>query len=146
MTKLEQWKTGQWLPGVKRGGSGWKESECGCKGAAELMQTFVAWLLSASASWCEGQDGTSGGTGWRARENVSLIFHICVWIYDYLKMKSLLKTGVSQILSVKWKKTRTSVMPGMEGRLATGVSDSRQDPWAPNSGFFKGALPRTRGQ
>lgn len=59
------------------------------------------------------QDGTSGGTGWRVCENVSLIFHICIWIYDYLKMKSLIKTGVSQILSVKWKKTRTS-----EWRLA----------------------------
>ena len=73
----------------------------------------VAWLLSVSASWREVQDGTTGGTGWKAHENVSLIFHICVCIYNYLKTKSLIKTGVSQILSVRWKKMRTS-----EWRLA----------------------------
>lgn len=108
-------------------GEGMEESECGCKGAAEVMQTFVAWLLSMSACWCEVQDGTSGRSGWKARENVSLIFHICIWIYDYLKMKSLIKNGVSQILSVRWKKMRTSEWHlAWQGRLATGVSDSRQ--------------------
>lgn len=107
-------------------GGGMEESECGCKGAAEVMQTFVAWLLSMSACWCEVQDGTSGRSGWKAHEDVSLIFHICIWIYDYLKMKSLIKNESLNIISKMEENENFWVTPGMARKTGHWGGDSRQ--------------------
>ena len=114
MTKLYKWKTGWWLPEVtEEAGMGGKETKCNVRDPRKMEMLCI--LTVSMSIWYDVIPNYSyvrcfiRGHWVNSIWDLCIISYNCMWIYNYLKRKSLIEKENLWLLTEKKTMTKTNI-------------------------------------